>query len=293
MKKILLTFVAALIFSLAANAQLLWKITAPESGVAPSYLFGTHHLAPVATIDSIAGLTEALESADAVYGEIRIADMSTPEATQYIIGVSMAPADSTLSALFSPAQLDSLQMISDKYLGGLPVKTLDGLKPVMIANYIGIAQTRLAFPELADEMPIDAEIQRRALEAGKPVEGLESIEVQCKAMFGYPIIEQAEGLMDIVRNDDRSVSMARRLANAYLSGDLNAILAILESPEGGMGEEEADRMLYSRNADWLRILAGLIPAASIFIAVGAGHLPGEKGLINGLRSLGFNVEPVE
>lgn len=40
-------------------------------------------------------------------------------------------------------------------------------------------------------------------------------------------------------------------------------------------------------------MAGLLPAASVLIAVGAGHLPGEKGLISLLRQKGYTVEPVE
>jgi len=31
----------------------------------------------------------------------------------------------------------------------------------------------------------------------------------------------------------------------------------------------------------------------LVIAVGAGHLPGEKGVINLLRKAGYKVEPVE
>ena len=32
---------------------------------------------------------------------------------------------------------------------------------------------------------------------------------------------------------------------------------------------------------------------SLVVAVGAGHLPGEKGLINLLKKAGYKVEPVK
>ena len=40
-------------------------------------------------------------------------------------------------------------------------------------------------------------------------------------------------------------------------------------------------------------LKELLPEKSILIAVGAGHLPGEKGVINLLRKEGYEVTPVE
>ena len=65
------TFVllALLAITLSANAQLLWKISG--NGLEhPSYLLGTHHVAPLSVKDSIAGMKEALEATSQVYGEI-------------------------------------------------------------------------------------------------------------------------------------------------------------------------------------------------------------------------------
>ncbi|MDE6062759.1 MAG: TraB/GumN family protein [Duncaniella sp.] len=67
----------------------------------------------------------------------------------------------------------------------------------------------------------------------------------------------------------------------------------MEDPELGGDEEWSERMLNKRNANWVRMMAGLLPTASILIAVGAGHLPGEKGLISLLRKEGYTVKPVE
>jgi uncharacterized protein YbaP (TraB family) len=39
-------------------------------------------------------------------------------------------------------------------------------------------------------------------------------------------------------------------------------------------------------------LENLLPEKGLVIAVGAGHLPGKKGVINLLREAGYKVEPV-
>ena len=54
-----------------------------------------------------------------------------------------------------------------------------------------------------------------------------------------------------------------------------------------------DILLYHRNQNWVKKLKTLLPEKSILVAVGAGHLPGEKGVINLLRKEGYKVTPVE
>ena len=57
-------------------------------------------------------------------------------------------------------------------------------------------------------------------------------------------------------------------------------------------EKYADLLLYNRNRNWVKKLETLLPMEKLVIAVGAGHLPGDKGLINLLRKAGYKVEPV-
>ena len=51
--------------SLGLSAQRLWKISG--NGLEkPSYIFGTHHLAPASIADSTAGFSEALDAVERV-----------------------------------------------------------------------------------------------------------------------------------------------------------------------------------------------------------------------------------
>jgi uncharacterized protein YbaP (TraB family) len=51
-------------------------------------------------------------------------------------------------------------------------------------------------------------------------------------------------------------------------------------------------LLNSRNIEWVKKLQTLMKEQSLVVAVGAGHLPGQKGVINLLRKAGYKVEPV-
>lgn len=284
---LLLTFIAVI-----SNAQLLWKITG--NGIEkPSYIFGTHHIAPTTLLDSVAGFNEAFQRADKVYGEMVMSESKTPQAQQAMLAYVMAPQDSTLTTVLTPAQIDSVNVMLQKYMGPMAsVNQFDVLKPSMVCTVVALAQSQRAFPSFNPEQQLDTEIQTRAAAAGKEVGGLETLEDQCKALFGSSILEQANELMELVRNDDKSLEMAHTLAAAYMAGDLNKMLEIIEDPTMGAGEN-AERLINKRNANWVGVIAGLLPTASILIAVGAGHLPGDKGLITLLRNEGYTVEPVK
>lgn len=293
MKKILLSLIIFTVGALTANAQLLWEISG--NGLSkPSYLFGTHHIAPVSVLDSVPGFNNALTSADKVYGEMVMSVAQSPQSQQIMMGYAAAPQDSLLTSVLSPAQLDSLDTMLKRYMGPMvSANQFASLKPAMLNTLLALLQSQAAFPNFNPAQQLDGEIQKRAAAAGKEIGAFETIDDQCKAMFGTSIISQANELMEMVRNDDKSAATAIRLAKAYLSGDLDAMLAIMEDPELGGDGEWSERMLNKRNANWLRIMAGLLPTASVLIAVGAGHLPGDKGLINLLRNEGYTVKPVE
>lgn len=292
MKKLLFSIISILLLGYtSADAQLLWKISG--NGLEkPSYIFGTHHMAPVSVLDSVPGFNEALASADKVYGEMIMADATSPESQQVMMMAAMAPQDSTLTAVLSPAAIDSLNTILAKYLGPqMTAAALNPVKPAMVSTLLAAAQTQAAFPQYNAAQQLDGEIQSRAAALGKEVGGLETMADQCQALFGGSILAQANDLMQAVRNDDMAIDVVKQLANAYLAGDLQAMLDIMENPATGFNDEQADRMINKRNADWMRVLAGMLPTMSVLIAVGAGHLPGDKGLISLLRREGYTVEP--
>ena len=78
------SFIGAVIFicvAFSANAQLLWKVSG-NGMEQPSYIIGTHHLAPFSIMDSIAGLKKALNETQQVYGEIKMSEMQSPATMQ-------------------------------------------------------------------------------------------------------------------------------------------------------------------------------------------------------------------
>lgn len=294
---ILSVLVATLSLFGTASAQLLWKVSG--NGLSkPSYLFGTCHVATVKMTDSIPGFNDALANCDAVYGEIEKADIAN--AQQAMMAAIMAPADSTLSKVIDPATLaktDSLFRAATQ--GMVSISQLETLKPAYVSTQLALIMLMESFPGFNPMEQIDFAIQGKATQLGKELGGFETTEFQLNLLYGKPIKEQAESLTRTLAKLDSAKAAGIELANAYKSQDLNAVYEAIIKEQRESDEPEwkkqrsIDELIYSRNAVWAKKLQELMPAKSILVVVGAGHLPGEKGLIDLLQKAGYSVEPVK
>ena len=82
------------------------------------------------------------------------------------------------------------------------------------------------------------------------------------------------------------------LSNAYLNHDIDKILSMMTDMEKE-DPESCERMIYSRNDNWVTKLSEEMPERSVMVVVGAAHLAGDRGVIAGLRNAGFNVTAVK
>ena len=286
---------AVLMLALASQAQLLWKVSG--NGLArPSYIMGTYHFAPATMMDKIPGMNQALEGCDVVVGEIDKEEMMSPE-TQMKMGMAMmAPPDSTLDKLFSPEDYAIVEQVFDKYFGNMGVKLsqMNMLKPSAISVQMQALQAVKYFPNFDENELIDMAVQTRANEMGRPSIGLESVDEQVQLLFNSPLTEQAEGLLDACKKDDLFVVQSSALVEAYMAQDLSKIEEVMTNPElGGDDAEAMDALIYDRNRDWAEKLDKMLPERAALVCVGAGHLPGDQGLLQLLRNRGYTVEPMQ
>ena len=96
MKKFVL-FIMLMMVCFHMDAQLLWKISGNKVKK-PSYIFGTHHLAPLSICDTIKGFNDAFNSCHTLYGEILMTDMDA--LFEQLIPYMMLPEDPYLENLY-------------------------------------------------------------------------------------------------------------------------------------------------------------------------------------------------
>ena len=93
-----------LLFSISAGAQsLLWKVSG--NGLkTPSYIFGTHHLAPLSILDKVNGFKEAFDASKQVVGELNMKDAQSPEGMKKMQDKMFITNDTTAQILFSDTE---------------------------------------------------------------------------------------------------------------------------------------------------------------------------------------------
>lgn len=287
--------VALVMLALASQAQLLWKVSGNGLG-RPSYIMGTYHFAPATMMEKIPGMAQAFEGCDVVVGEIDKEEMMNSD-TQMKMGMAMmAPPDSTLDKLFSREDYAIVEKVFDKYFGSMGVKLsqMNMLKPSAISMQMQAMQAVKYFPNFNENELIDMAVQTRANEMGRPSIGLETIEEQTAMLFDAPLTEQAEDLLDACRKDDYFMVQSSALVEAYMAQDLAKIESIMTDPEmGGDDAEAMDALIYDRNRNWVEKLVKMMPERAALVCVGAGHLPGDQGLLQLLRARGYTVEPMQ
>ena len=86
------------------------------------------------------------------------------------------------------------------------------------------------------------------------------------------------------------------MTSAYMKQDLDGLLSIIEEKMNNSCDntpEEQEALIYGRNANWAHQLPDVMKQSPTLFVVGAGHLPGPKGLLKLLQEQGYRVEAMK
>jgi uncharacterized protein YbaP (TraB family) len=142
---------------------------------------------------------------------------------------------------------------------------------------------------------MDLSLSLRASGSGLRVVGLETLDQQLAFLEDMPAVQQLE-LLDQVLVDYRQVrELHDQLVDGYLAGDLQALKKDAEEQMDRLTDEAKDYFIEqgidARNQSMLESLLPLLAESTVFVAVGALHLPGDQGLVSLLRENGYILKP--
>jgi len=274
------------------GAGLLWKVE--KAGVEPSWLFGTMHLTDPRVTDLTTAARVAYESARTVVIETTdILDQSKMMAAMIERPDLMMYTDgATLTSGLPP---EKAKIIDDALSArGIPPASVARMKPWMLAATLSIPACETA--RKAAGMPIlDVKLAEDAKADGKPVKGLETVIGQLDAMASLPIAMHIDGLIATLELGDRILDVFETMIVLYEREEVGMIWPLFRTvlPEGDAVAYEAFEtvMIDARNAIMRDNAIPFLDAGGAFIAVGALHLPGERGLVEMLRGSGYAVTP--
>lgn len=272
----------------SSNNTLLWRISGKNLSK-PSYLFGTMHMLCGDDIVLSDSLKAAIQQSDNVYLELEMDNMF--EMLGAVQSMNMK-GDTTLADLLTDAEYQRVRNYFDEHGGMIPFSMLESFKPMLAAALIAQQETKSG--SSCDNMvAMESLIMQEAKEADKKIKGLETMKYQLGIFDKIPYKHQAKQLYQMITklNDSTDNNEMIALSNAYRSQQLEKLEEMTVKEDMGI-KNFTELLLYKRNETWAKKLDVLMVEKSLVIAVGAGHLPGKRGVINLLRKSGYKVEPV-
>lgn len=274
---ILLFFLSNAVF--AQEKGLLFEISG-NNLQKPSYIFGTMHLLCKGDFEMSQEMISKIKSAELLAMEM---DLDDPTIGFKMMGKMKMKGDTSLSDLMPEARYDSLRSYLKDSLN-LPPIMFQKTKPFLIYSLI---LTKL-LP--CETLMLENEIMK--IGKGKKVVGLETLDFQMSLMDKISYQVQADYLLETLADKEKSIQEFKEMTEAYKKRDLEILLKSIDEEKGMMADFE-NEMLNKRNSAWIPEIKKLILEKSTFIAVGAGHLGGDKGVLQLLKNEGFTIKMIE
>lgn len=262
----------------AQDKSLLWEISG-KGLEKPSYLYGTIHMICPDELFVTDATKEAVANSEQIVMEL---DMDDPSLMQRMQQQMMNPGMSNFSDQLSEEDKETINEFLKKNYGA-DLSQLGIMKPFGLLSMVLIKG--LDCPQ-----PGSYEATFVQMKGEKELHGLETVERQIKVFDDIPMEEQIQWLVDYTGDTTILVNEIDEMTAVYKEQDITKLHDIItDSPQY---QKYAAALLYERNEEWIPVIEKFISEKPSFIAVGAGHLGSEKGVVALLQDAGYTVKPL-
>lgn len=267
----------------AFAASSVWKIS---KGSDELYLGGTIHMLPPTAFPLPAEFEQAYTKADVVVLEAKLPDPGDQKAAMAMMAKLSYSNGDTLSEKLSPKVLQALADYLKTF--SLTPQQFDAFKPGFVAMQIAMLELRKA--GMAGE-GVDAYFVKKATRDAKPQHYLETMEFQLDLMASMGAGTEDQFMLANLKHADETAELLRQSITAWQVGDIAALERILLNDARADDPASYELLFTKRNQDWVPKIQQLFGNKQReLILVGAGHLPGEDGLLALLSAAGYQVE---
>jgi uncharacterized protein YbaP (TraB family) len=261
---------------------LLWEITG-QGLKKPSYLFGTMHVSSKLVF----------HLSDSFYVDIKNADVVALELDPQLWQDQLSRFENLQSNMRYYTQgapndyINEHSFQLEKYED--PLRSALSDEPTVINGLL--YRTYRGQADFEEDTYLDLYIYQTGRKLGKQATGVENY-FQTERL----IMEAAQDMMKDKKKHapdtqgESAFDIERKTQEAYRKGDLD----LLDSLERLMEPSEAymEKFLYRRNEIQAASIDSIVQRHSLFVGVGAAHLPGKRGVIELLRRKGYTLRPV-
>ncbi|MBU0825670.1 MAG: TraB/GumN family protein [Alphaproteobacteria bacterium] len=263
----------------------LWVVKDDDTTI---YLFGTVHVLKPGLSWFDEAVKDAFDKSDEMMLEIVMPEDQAAVA-KTMMPLAMDTTGKTIPSRLTAEQLKAYQaaMVSV----GLPANAFDSFEPWFPAMTLSVLPlTKLGYDP---EQGAEKLLTKFAKADNKPVSGLETLEEQLGFFDQLPDTQQVAFLNSVVKDLDKLGPMLDKMVGLWAKGDPDG-LAVTMNESMAATPELASMLLYDRNQRWAdQIKTRMDKPGTVFIAVGAGHLAGEKSVQDYLKDRGLTATRID
>ncbi|WP_299399176.1 TraB/GumN family protein [Pelagibius sp.] len=266
---------------------IFWKVQ--RDGGPASHVLGTLH----STDPRLRDLPEQIRQPFMAARDVVFELPQDPQGQARLQQAMALPQGRRLDDILGPDLFGAVAEVAARY--GFQPQMLRPLKPWALSTFLIFPQAEMA--RLAQgEKVLDDWLRSEALRLNKAVHGLESYAEQIAIFDDMTEAEQVAMVSELVADSGQLEATFNAMLNDYLKGQVGAIMAQLNDLEGVSDPEAArrfqQRLFFDRNITMAARMERFLQRGGAFVAIGAGHLPGEAGVLDLLERQGYRITRV-
>lgn len=254
------------------------------------YLYGTVHVRPNGADWADAEVRAALAESQEIWTEILMSPETDAQAQQLALQMGRADPGRPLSSWLTPEENARLNALTGRL--GMPTGALEQFQPWLAGLTLSIIPIMQA--GYSPMSGVDRNVDAYGDANGKTMRALETVEQQLGFFDGFSEEIQRQFLVESIDEAENGVALINMLSVAWERGDIEGLEGAVITETREQYPELYNTIFVQRNNAWMDVLVAEMQGSGVdFIAVGAGHLLGEDGLVEQFRARGFTVERVE
>lgn len=253
------------------------------------YLYGTVHVRPNGADWGDEDVRRALAESQEIWTEIEMSAEADARVQALAQQAGAAPQGRPLSSWLTAEENARLNALTQSL--GIPSGALENTQPWAAALALSLIPIMQAgYNPMSG---VDRAIDAYGDQNGKTMRALERAEDQIGFLSGLSPELQRAMLIEAIDETQEGPALLNQMSRAWERGDLASLEEVVIDDTRREYPELYQTLFVRRNAEWMVTLVRELNGAGVdFVAVGAGHLIGDDGLVALMRARGYSVERV-
>ncbi len=261
---------------------LLWKVD--KNGVDSSYIFATMHSEDSRIVTLSKKVKLIFAQSKSFTAEI---DLSL-DVSATVSNMMLLPRNKSLRLIVGNDLFEKTVDVLKKF--NIPEKFVNKMKPWAV-------MMTLSYPKPKTGLYLDKILFNNAIKVNKPYYGLETVQEQLAIFNNISYPHQVILLRDTIAQYSKFGEQLEKLKSLYLSENLDGIheynTKIMLNGNFRVAKKFMDVLIDKRNRTMVQRMQLRLREGGAFIAVGALHLPGNKGILQLLREQHYQLTAIK